>query len=133
VAAILVVVAFSAVSFTLQTSREGDVQVVSYYQTGDARRIVVSAGIGLGDDIVGSSRVEDARSVGVTVRARHNPGTYPAILIFMPAVVLLRSALVDRTVLDASGKPLRDLGYYRAIPTPTRSRAQSSLRPDGRR
>jgi hypothetical protein len=118
-AGILALGAFSAVALAAQTSREADAQLVSYYQTGDARKIVVSVAVGLGDDILGSSTVEDATSVRVTVRVRHGTGTYPAILLFLPTVVPLRSALLDRAVLDAAGRPLADLGYYRAMPTPT--------------
>ncbi len=117
IAAILGTLAFSALLFTFQSVSERDAQIVSFSRAADTSKIVVSVGVGYGDEVVGSHVVEDAKSVRVTVRVRHDMGSYPAILFFLPVVVPLHSVLLDRTVLDAAGNPVRDLGYYQAIPT----------------
>lgn len=119
VAAILTIVVFSVVFLASQTVGVVDGQLVSYYETGDSAQIVVSVAVGAGDDIVGSSAIESADSVRVSIRVRKATGSHTAQLLFLPAVVHLRSGLRTRAVLDAAGRPLRNLGFYRAIPTPS--------------
>jgi hypothetical protein len=84
-----------------------------YQRTGDTRKIVVSATIGIAVDVIEASAHEDAASVTVRVRVRPRPGTYPSIGVWVPVVVELRDPLGERTVLDPSHDAVRDLGMYR--------------------
>ena len=118
-AGILATLSFTVIVFASKDIGVSDAQLVSYYETGDFQKIVVSVAVGVGDEIVGSSVTEDATGVRVTVRVRQFTGSRTAGLLFLPAVVRVPSALRDRPVLDSTGRPLPNLGFYRAIPTPS--------------
>ncbi|HEV2011596.1 MAG TPA: hypothetical protein VGS17_11290 [Candidatus Limnocylindria bacterium] len=98
-----------------------DAEVMSFQRTGDSRVIVVNVGMGIGEQIIRSTAVEDADSVRVTVRVRRNTRSAPSILLSMPTIVRLNAPLLERTVLDGTGQPVPDLGdYVGPRPTPTR-------------
>lgn len=98
-----------------------DAEVMSFQRTGDSRVIVVNVGMGIGEEIIRSSAVEDADSVRVTVRVRRFTGSAPAILLSMPTIVRLNAPVLERAVLDGAGHPVPDLGdYVGPRPTPTR-------------
>jgi hypothetical protein len=114
-AAVGLVTGLGAVLLTGTTLQVRPARVESFQRTGDARKIVANVVIGLDDEIVGSSAVEDATTVRVIVRVKPpaGPGFRPAIGIGVPVVVMLSDAIGSRTVLDASsGAPVRDLGMY---------------------
>jgi len=98
-----------------------EAQLGSFQRTGDGRAIVVTVSMAIGEEIIGSSTVEDANTVRVTVRVRWYTGSVPSIGLLTPTIVRLGAPLRDRTVLDAAGKPVPDLGdYVPPRPTPTR-------------
>ncbi|MEA2661519.1 MAG: hypothetical protein QOH08_1091 [Chloroflexota bacterium] len=117
----VVAVVFVGALFLAQGALLGrDAELTSFQRTGDASAIVVNVGMGIGEVLLGSSTVEDANSVRVTVRVRRAMGSVPAILLSMPMVVRLNAALRERTVLDSVGRPIPDLGEYvgpRPVPT----------------
>lgn len=116
--AVVLVGALLLASDALQ-SRE--VQLSSFQRTGDSRAIVVTVVMGIGEEVIGTSAVEDATVVRVTVRVRRYTGSVPAVGVLMPATVRLGAPLRDRTVVDAAGRPVTDLGdYVPPRPTPTR-------------
>lgn len=84
-----------------------------YQRTGDERKIVVTATVGLGDEVLGAESDESASTITVTVRVRPDTRLKRAIGVWIPVVVTLRDALGDRTVRGARGETLRDLGMYR--------------------
>jgi len=110
------------VLFLAQESVTGrDAELMSFQRTGDSRVIVVNVGMGIGEQIIGSTAVEDTDSVRVTVRVRRNTGSAPAILLSIPTVVRLNASLLDRAVLDGAGHTVPDYGdYVGPRPTPTR-------------
>jgi hypothetical protein len=90
-------------------------RVESFQRTGDPRKIVANVVIGLDDEILGASAAEDATTVRIAVRIKPptGPGFRPAIGIGVPVVVMLKDAIGDRAVFDASsGASVRDLGMY---------------------
>ena len=113
VAASLVGMALLTVVLVLSSlSTIHSAQIISFQRTGDDRKIVVNIVTGLGTEIAERTVREDAQTVTVTVNMRQNPGTYPAIAIYLPVVVSLKDVLGDRRVLDANGNVVRDLGIY---------------------
>lgn len=95
-----------------------DATLTSFQRAGDGRAIVVTVRVGVGEDIISSHAVEEAASVRVTVRVRRSSGSVPAVALLYPMTVQLRTPLGDRTVVDAAGNPVPDLGDY-APPRPT--------------
>ena len=113
VGASLVGLAFLTIVLAVGVLSQGRAaQIIGYQRTGDARRIVVVVGVGLADEIAERTVDEGDHSVRVTVRVHTNPGVYPAILVYLPVTVSLRSGLGERTVLDQNGAAVRDLGQY---------------------
>jgi len=114
-AAVGLVTGLGAVLLTGTTLQVRPARVESFQRTGDPRKIVANVVIGLDDEIVGSSAVEDATTARVTVRVKPpvGPGFRPAIGIGVPVVVMLNDPIGSRAVLDASsGAPVHDLGMY---------------------
>ena len=103
--AVLTIALFISSLANVQTGR-----LDSFQRTGDPRKLVVNMTIGLADEIAERTVREDARSVTVTVRVRHGPGSYPAIGIWVPVLVSLTDPLGDRVVLGPDGSAIRDLG-----------------------
>ncbi len=98
-----------------------DAQLTSFQRAGDGRAIVVTVLMGVGEELIGSRTVEDAKSVQVTVRVRRYSGSVPAVGLLYPVTVRLGAVLSDRTVFDGAGNPVPDLGDYAPPrPTPTR-------------
>ena len=71
----------------------------TFQRTGDPRKIVVHVVVGLDDELAGSSTVEDARTVAVTVRVRppagrlFGPPVFRSLVgISLPVVVGLRDS-----------------------------------------
>lgn len=98
-----------------------DARLGSFQRTYEGNVIVVTVITGIGERITGSSTVEDANTVRVIVKVRRSGGTVPAIALLLPTIVRLGAPLGDRTVLDAQGEPVPDLGDYappRRTPTP---------------
>lgn len=120
VAAITVVLigALLVANDSLQTRQA---ELGSFQRAGDGRALVVTVRLGVGEDIIGSSTVEDANTVRVIVRVRRYTGNVLAIGLLYPTTVQLRAPLRERTVLDAAGSPVLDLGDY-APPRPTPAR-----------
>ena len=92
----------------------------TFQRTGDPRKIVVHVVVGLDDELAGSSTVEDARTVAVTVRVRppagrlFGPPVFRSLVgISLPVVVGLRDPIGDRTVVDAaSGRAVAEAGIF---------------------
>ena len=92
----------------------------TFQRTGDPRKIVVHVVVGLDDELAGSSTVEDARTVAVTVRVRppagrlFGPPVFRSLVgISLPVVVGLRDPIGDRTVVDAaSGRAVAEAGTF---------------------
>jgi hypothetical protein len=114
IAIALIAVVAAAMFVFLREASARTVRLDGYQQTGDPRKIVVTATIGLAQEIVSAEAREDADSVTVTVRVRTSPGIYPAVGIHVPALVSLREPLADRIVRDHEGQAIRHLGTYRA-------------------
>lgn len=96
---------------------ERSAPVESFQRTGDPRQLAVVVMVGLGDRIVETEAVESDATVTPVVRVRSTlpPGAIVASIgIFVPASVMLRQPLGTRTVLDRTGRPMRDLGNYEA-------------------
>ena len=113
---VLTVVLFFSTLATVSTAT-----IDSFQRTGDPRKIVVNATIGLGTEIAERSVREDANAVTVTVNVRRSPGSYPALALWVPVLVSLKEPLGDRAVLDSSGRAMRDVGgvYMPPGTTPT--------------
>lgn len=75
----------------------------AYRRTGDDRKLVVTATIGHGVDIVRVWAQEEPGRVMVSVRARRQPSWYgsAAVGIAVPVVVTLRDPLGERVVVEA--------------------------------
>lgn len=116
----LVAVAIVAVliSDTLNAARA--VRVDAYQRSGDPHKIIAVVTTGIDDQIVEASAREDERTVTLTVRVRYTGGAGARILIgiALPIVITLRQPLGDRAVMDASGSPARDLGFYQPFAPP---------------
>jgi hypothetical protein len=112
---VLTVVLFFSTLATVRTAT-----IDSFQRTGDPRKIVVNVTIGLGTEIAERSVREDANAVAVTVNVRQNPGSYPALALWVPVLVSLKEPLSDRAVLDSTGRAVRDVGgvYMPAGTTP---------------
>jgi hypothetical protein len=94
-------------------------RIETYQRTGDPKKIIANVVVGLDAQIVGTSTVEDAKTVRVTVSTRPLSGNLfgppvfrPLVGIFLPVVVQLRDPLGDRAVLDQSGRPVQDAGIW---------------------
>lgn len=96
------------------------VTIDGFQRTGDPMKIVVVVTIGLLDDFAERTVSEDASSVKVIVRVRTRQGSSVALGVPVPVTVSLREPLGSRTVIDGSGRAVRDLGTYRtpAAPSP---------------
>jgi len=125
VAALATVVAVSALA-PIETAR-----VESFQRSADPRTIVVNVLVGLGDEIVAHSAREDSRTVTVTVRHRVNTRVRLLLGVLLPVAVTLREPLGDRTVLDPSGLPVRDLGDYQGPREPPIDYREIGLVEDG--
>jgi len=91
--------------------------VDGFQRTADPMKIVVFVTIGLLDDLADRTVIEDAASVKVIVRARSRSGTSDAIGVPVPLTLSLREPLASRTVVDGSGRAVRDLGTFRTPAT----------------
>ena len=91
--------------------------VDGFQRTADPMKIVVFVTIGLLDDFADRTVIEDAASVKVIVRARSRSGTSDAIGVPVPLTLSLREPLASRTVVDGSGRAVRDLGTFRTPAT----------------
>jgi len=112
---VLTVVLFFSTLASVRTAT-----IDSFQRTGDPRKIVVNVTIGLGTEIAERSVREDTGTVAVTVNVRQNPGSYPALALWVPVLVSLKEPLGDRAVLDPTGRAVRDVGgvYMPAGTTP---------------
>jgi len=112
---VLTVVLFLSTLATVRTAT-----IDSFQQTGDPRKIVVNVTIGLGTEVAERSVRENDKTVTVTVSVRQNPGSYPALALWVPVLVSLKEPLGDRSVLDSAGRAVRDVGgvYMPAGTTP---------------
>ena len=91
--------------------------VDGFQRTADPMKIVVFVTIGLLDDFADRTVIEDAASVKVIVRVRSRSGTSDAIGVPVPLTLSLREPLASRTVVDGSGRAVRDLGTFRTPAT----------------
>jgi len=106
----------AVLSFLIGSSilNSGRVLAVDGFQrTADPMKIVVFVTIGLLDDFADRTVIEDAASVKVIVRVRSRSGTSDAIGVPVPLTLSLREPLASRTVVDGSGRAVRDLGTFR--------------------
>jgi hypothetical protein len=95
------------------------VTIDGFQRTGDPMKIVVVVTIGLLDDFAERTVSEDASSVKVIVRVRTRQGSSVALGVPVPVTLSLREPLGSRTVIDGSGRAVRDLGTYRTPPAPS--------------
>ncbi len=77
-----------------------------YTRTGDPRQIVVTAIVGLGDEVSGKSVSEGDAKVVISLRVRQPPTDKPAVGIRIPVAVTLKSPLGARIVVDGGGRVL---------------------------
>jgi hypothetical protein len=87
--------------------------VDGFQRTADPMKIVVFVTIGLLDDFADRTVIEDASSVKVIVRVRSRSGSSDAIGVLVPITLSLRDPLGSRTVIDGSGRAVRDLLTFR--------------------
>jgi hypothetical protein len=95
------------------------VTIDGFQRTGDPMKIVVVVTIGLLDDFAERTVSEDASSVKVIVRVRTRQGSSVALGVPVPVNLSLREPLGSRTVIDGSGRAVRDLGTYRTPASPS--------------
>ena len=86
--------------------------VDGFQRTADPMKIVVFVTIGLLDDFADRTVIEDASSVKVILRVRTRGGSSVALGVPVPVTLSLREPLGSRTVLDGSGRAVRDLGTF---------------------
>ena len=121
VGASLVGLAVLSLLIGLSILNSGRIATIDGFQrTADPLKIVVVVTIGLLDDFADRTVIEDASSVKVIVRVRTRPGSSVALGVPLPVTLSLREPLGSRTVIDASGRAVPDLGTYRtpAAPSP---------------
>ncbi len=113
----LAVLSFLIGSSILNSGRIATID--GFQRTADPTKIVVVLTIGLLDDFADRTVIEDATSVKITVRVRTRSGSSPALGVSVPVTLSLREPLGTRSVMDSSGRPIPDLGTYRAVPVPS--------------
>ena len=113
----LVVLSFLIGSSILNSGRIATID--GFQRTADPTKIVVVLTIGLLDDFADRTVIEDATSVKITVRVRTRSGSSTALGVSVPVTLSLREPLGTRGVMDNSGRPIPDLGTYRALPVPS--------------
>jgi hypothetical protein len=87
--------------------------VDGFQRTADPMKIVAFVTIGLLDDFADRTVIEDASSVKVIVRVRSRAGTSDTLGVSVPITLSLREPLGSRTVIDGTGRAVRDLGTFR--------------------
>jgi hypothetical protein len=112
-AAALFLVAGGAAFAVSSAESTVNIPVGSYQLTGDPRQLVATVMVGLSYEITEHSAREDATTVTLTVRARRPGGSWPAVGVFVPVPITLRSDLGDRTVVDGFGSVVPQHGTYR--------------------
>jgi hypothetical protein len=89
------------------------VTVDGFQRTADPMKIVAFVTIGLLDDFADRTVIEDASSVKLILRVRTRAGSSDALGVAVPVTLSLREPLGSRTVVDGSGRAVRDLGTFR--------------------
>ena len=120
IAGVIGLVVLTVVLFLSSLATVDTATIDSFQRTGDPRKIVVNVTIGLGTEVAERSVRENDKTVTVTVSVRQNPGSYPALALWVPVLVSLKEPLGDRSVLDSAGRTVRDVGgvYVPAGTTP---------------
>jgi hypothetical protein len=89
-----------------------------FQRTADPRQIVVIVTTGVGDEVTDHSAREDGSTVTVTVFVREPGSSRIGLGVPIPVPIALRQPLGDRAVADENGRPVPDLGQYRAPGAP---------------
>ncbi len=94
----------TAITATLVSRNDYDTDPSTFTRTADPRQIVLTTTVGIGDEIIGRSVVEDAATVMISLRVRRSVTDKPALGVTVPFPVTLKAPLGNRSVLDREGR-----------------------------